>query len=80
MSLARLVTLFDAGELDLVGLRRAALFEPAWTQKVRQGQLAEIRACSKADEARLLQPEAGQPPHGHRRPLTQTLTPNSLRG
>ena len=54
LSLARLLALFDDGEFDLVGLGRAVLSEPAWTQKVRQGRLNEIRAYSKADEARLL--------------------------
>ncbi|EFC83610.1 NADH:flavin oxidoreductase [Frankia sp. EUN1f] len=53
LSLAPLLELFARGEFDLVGLGRAVLSEPAWTTKLREGRLAEIRPYDKADETRL---------------------------
>lgn len=53
LSLAPLLELFARGEFDLVALGRAALADPAWPTKVREGRLAEIRAYAKGDEGRL---------------------------
>ncbi|WP_374615875.1 NADH:flavin oxidoreductase [Frankia sp. AgKG'84/4] len=52
-SLEPLVDLFDRGEFDLIALGRALLSDPAWTTKVRDGRLAEIRPYAKEDETRL---------------------------
>lgn len=43
VSLAPLVRLLEAGELDLVALGRALLSDPEWTRKVRDGQTSQIR-------------------------------------
>jgi 2,4-dienoyl-CoA reductase-like NADH-dependent reductase (Old Yellow Enzyme family) len=53
LSLAPLMELFARGEFDLVGLGRVLLSEPAWTTKLRDRRLAEIRPYNKADETRL---------------------------
>jgi 2,4-dienoyl-CoA reductase-like NADH-dependent reductase (Old Yellow Enzyme family) len=54
LSLARLVELFERGEFDLVALGRAVLSEPAWTSKLRDGRLDQIRPYAKDDEQHLL--------------------------
>lgn len=54
LSLARLVELFERGEFDLVALGRAVLSEPAWTSKLRDGRLGQIRLYTKDDEQHLL--------------------------
>ncbi|MCK9899165.1 NADH:flavin oxidoreductase [Frankia sp. Cpl3] len=53
LSLAPLLDLFDRGEFDLVGLGRALLSEPAWTTKLRDRRLTEIRPYTRADDTRL---------------------------
>ncbi|WP_261569489.1 NADH:flavin oxidoreductase [Frankia gtarii] len=53
LSLAPLVELFDRGEFDLVGLGRVLLSEPAWTTKLRDRRLSEIRTYDQADNSRL---------------------------
>ncbi|OHV33901.1 12-oxophytodienoate reductase [Pseudofrankia sp. EUN1h] len=53
MSLAPLLELFDRGEFDLVALGRVLLSDPAWTTKLRDGRLSEIRAYDQADGSRL---------------------------
>ncbi|WP_241832224.1 hypothetical protein [Pseudofrankia sp. EUN1h] len=41
------------GESDLVALGRALLSDPAWTSKLRDRRLAEIRPYDQADGTRL---------------------------
>nr|WP_232425064.1 NADH:flavin oxidoreductase [Pseudofrankia inefficax] len=53
LSLAPLLELFHRGEFDLVALARVLLSDPAWTTKLRERRLAEIRAYDAADTARL---------------------------
>jgi len=53
LSLAPLLELFERGEFDLVALGRALLSEPAWSTKVRERRLADIRPYDPADGARL---------------------------
>jgi len=53
LSLAPLLELFERGEFDLVALGRALLSDPAWTAKLREGRLSEIRAYDAADGSRL---------------------------
>ncbi|ONH27775.1 NADH:flavin oxidoreductase [Pseudofrankia asymbiotica] len=53
LSLAPLLDLFARDEFDLVALGRALLSEPAWTSKLRDRRLAEIRPYNPADGSRL---------------------------
>lgn len=53
LSIAPLLELFERGAFDLVGLGRAALSEPEWPSKLRDGRLDDIRAYSKRHEAEL---------------------------
>ncbi len=53
LSLAPLLDLFNRGEFDLVGLGRVLLSEPAWTTKLRDRRLAEIRPYDQTDGSRL---------------------------
>ena len=53
LSLAPLLELFDRGEFDLVALGRVLLSDPAWTTKLRERRLSEIRAYDAADGSRL---------------------------
>lgn len=53
LSLAPLLRLLEDGELDLIALGRALLSEPAWTRKLREGRLGEIRPYDKSHDAEL---------------------------
>lgn len=53
LSLAPLLELFERGEFDLVALGRVLLSDPAWTTKLRERRLSEIRPFDAADGSRL---------------------------
>lgn len=53
LSLASLMSRFDSGEFDLVGVGRAVLSDPEWMLKLRDGRADEIRRYEKGHEATL---------------------------
>lgn len=53
LSLAPLLELYERGEFDLIAVGRAALSEPAWPSKVREGNLDDIRFYEKGHESKL---------------------------
>jgi 2,4-dienoyl-CoA reductase-like NADH-dependent reductase (Old Yellow Enzyme family) len=42
----RLVEMLDRGDFDLVAVGRAALADPAWASKVREGRYSELKPFS----------------------------------
>ena len=38
-----LITMFERGDFDLVGVGRALLVDPEWTNKIRDGRLSELK-------------------------------------
>jgi 2,4-dienoyl-CoA reductase-like NADH-dependent reductase (Old Yellow Enzyme family) len=40
---ARLIAMFQAGEVDLVAVGRALIVDPAWAEKVRDGRLSDLK-------------------------------------
>lgn len=46
--LADLVEMFERGEFDLVALGRVLLADPQWLEKIKRGQLEELRAYDRS--------------------------------
>ena len=50
INLGPLLRLFSSGEYDLIAVGRAALSDPAWTSKLRDRRVGEIRQYQKSHE------------------------------
>ena len=56
-SLEKLITMFERGDFDLVGVGRAMIAEPDWAKIVRAGELERLKPFSPAVLADILRPD-----------------------